>query len=81
MTVDLSSIEKKLKEDPAFKKQFLTDPKAALEAEGLVLSKDMARKLKESVDQVTGPNKAVAGSNLGANPLEVGIGISIGKSF
>lgn len=81
MAIDLSEIERRLASDRAFKTKFLTDPKGTLAEEGILISDEAGKRLKTAIDQVTGKTQSVAGSNIGANPQEVGIGISIGKSF
>lgn len=81
MSVNLRTIEGKLNSDPAYQREFLRDPVDLLKREGLELTDSMADNLRRFVGNLSGAQQGVAGSNLGANPQEVGIGISIGKSF
>lgn len=81
MTVDLKEIEKRLNNEPNYQRRFLNDPVGLLRDEGLEVTDTIAKNLNDFVKNLSGGQPAVAGSNLAANPQEVGIGISIGKSF
>ena len=81
MSVNLKTIEHRLNSDPDYQREFLKDPVGLLQKEGLELTNSIAGNLRKFVGNLSGAQPGVAGSNLGANPQEVGIGISIGKSF
>lgn len=81
MPVNLKAIEKRLNSEPDYQRRFLSDPVELLQSEGLDLTDEMADNLRNFVKNLSGTQSPVAGSNLGANPQEVGFGISIGKSF
>ncbi len=81
MAVDLGKLEARLNNDASLRARFFKDPVAVLAEEGLVLTPDMQSNLARMVGETQGKPTKVAGSTLGPSPQEVGIGISIGKSF
>lgn len=80
--IDLKAIEDRLNSDAAYKAEFLRDPAALLQKEGLGLGSKHVEQLKGLAEELNNPDQAKAGSNLAANPQgEPRIGIGIGWSF
>jgi hypothetical protein len=72
--IDLGHIQKRLNEDEGFRQQFLTDPVAAVEGEGLKLSDDMKNSLRAFADRAKETHEP-------ARETPEGGGISISISF
>jgi hypothetical protein len=83
MAVDLADFEKRVNSDPALRQKFLDDPVKTLADEGLVLSKDMEANLQKFVGDLKNPPTQVSGASVAQKGAvaDVGIGVSIGKSF
>jgi hypothetical protein len=83
MPYDLDDLEKRLNSDQTLKDNFLNDPVQTLADEGLTLSEDMKNNLKRFVEDIKSPKPHASGSSVSQKGAvqDVGIGISIGKSF
>ena len=59
--IDLGRLEERLNSDLRFRQQFLANPVSALLKEGLVLSAEQQRRLREAVVKLsTAPNKKLS---------------------
>ena len=58
--IDLGRLEERLNSDLRFRQQFLANPVSTLLKEGLVLSAEQQRRLREAVGKLTAPNKKLS---------------------
>lgn len=75
--INLGDLQKRLNEDPKVLEKFLRDPVAVLKSEGITLSPDMAKDLKDFVQKSKAPNKKDAAIGPSGAPLRSKLGISI----
>ena len=68
---DLSQLQQRLDRDAQFRKQFLENPVATLEGEGVQLTDAMKTRIKEVA-------KAAAAQPGGATTASVSVGVSVG---
>lgn len=83
MAYNLADLEKRLNSDNDLRDKFLDDPVQTLADEGLTLSEEMKNNLKRFVDDIKSPKPQASGSSVSQKGAirDVGVGISIGKSF
>lgn len=59
--IDLGRLEQRLNGEPRFRQEFLANPVSALLKEGLVLSAEQQRRLREAVGKLSAtPNKKLS---------------------
>ena len=64
--MSLANLQAKLKQDPAFRSQFLQNPVQVLKQNGVDLNPDQANNLAQQI------------KNLGTNPNAVSVGVTVG---
>jgi hypothetical protein len=78
--VDLGKLQHKLNSDENYRKEFMANPAEHLRKEGLTLSPEMEKSLRNLVEASKSPKSPVAGSSVGPQ-ADDGIVISISKNF
>jgi hypothetical protein len=66
--VNLGIIEQKLNQDPAYRREFLRDPVAALAREGISISSEVQDRLRNQVKDASGRGKAKLRFGMIINP-------------
>lgn len=63
--IDLGNLEKRLNSDLKLRQEFLTDPVATFRREGIQLSPDQERRLREATVRARSTRPNVSGTSLG----------------
>jgi hypothetical protein len=61
---DLADLQNRLRSDPKLQQEFLSDPAGVLQREGLTLSPQAEKDLRDLVTQLQGPKPAVPGASV-----------------
>jgi hypothetical protein len=62
--IDLGRFEERLNSDPNLRQEFLRDPVQILRREGVVLSAEQARRLRDAVSKISATRPPVGGATI-----------------
>jgi hypothetical protein len=62
--IDLGRFEERLNSDPSLRQEFLRDPVQILRREGVILSAEQARRLRDAVSKISATRPPVGGATI-----------------